>query len=427
MSEAEIFFSSVKELKSIVDQCYFDQKGEALSIHKCLKVEQEEENKTVFSSFSPNFFYYQRIFYHNEDSGGTKGFSILPDHHSLRVTLNSFEKGKYKTLTLRSKKGFLTLSADEEYDTEKEELANKNIDNCHQYIGVSSDFPEYTPLSEETYIGSISENNFQNLLRGVKEFGGVEDNNKEVFLFQLIKDRALLTSHNGLNKSAYILISKEGSINTQTKFFLERRVIPKLSGIANIEKDEVVTIYEDEDWVEFRGRKGRLKIKTSEPINQFTQAQNLLVSKEQQKLLSKRVVSLKELTRPLGYYEAKQVIKVLIDQYENSSLNILIPDQQSTLNTSTVELNIEGSQGDWKPILVVSFVLKALIETLEKEIKNSEESIEEIEIEERELKDNPGNLILYLRINDSRFDNEIGGLIKVTDAEYALDQLGADD
>lgn len=423
-NNSEIYFNDLKRLKSIIDELYTEQKGEALSAHKCLLINQIEEDITVLQSYSPNYFSYKRYYYHNEGSKGSEGLVFLPDHAMLKSIISAFETAKYKSLSFRSDRGFLAISADEEY-VEEEGLISSNIDTCHQYGGLTSDFdpPEFL---EDNLLGSVTEENFQKLLIPLREFGGVEENSKEPFLLQILSSRLLVMTHSGMNKSGFLLCSKDGSFSEDSEpFFIERRFIPRISKIALNSQESRVDIYYDEGWVQFVGRKGVLLIKTTTPLNQFNQVQNLIVTQSSKEFISKRSFSIPDLIRPLDYNECRQVIKSLVCESDGVT-RLLIPDQQSERHIRSVTFDIPSADGDFQPILIVNSLVKSLLTALKK-VADQVIDNPQVEISQRKDEGNSRILYLYFRIKDSRFDNEIAGIMTAGIAEENLDQLEADD
>lgn len=425
-NELEIYFNDLKQLKSIVDELYSEQKGEALSAHKCILIHQLEEDLTVFHSYSPNSFSYKRYYYHNEGSRGSKDLTFLPDHITLKSIINAFEKSKYKNLSFRSDQGFLSLSADAEYVEEDDTLLSSNTDTCHQYGGLTSDFVPPPFLDKENYWGSISEDDLQKLLMPLREFGGVEENSREPFLIQTKSGRLLGMTHSGGNKSGFIISSKEGEFEEDSEpFFLERRFIPRISKISLNSKEHTVDLYKNHDWVQFSGRKGTIIIKASESLKQFNTVQELITKRETKTLLSKRSFSIPELIKPLDYNEARQVIKSLVCEI-GGSIKLLVPDQQSERHVRSVNYDLTQSEGEFQPVLIINSLVCSLLSSLQK-VASQVIDKPKVEITQRKDEGNARIIYLYFRIEDPQFDNEIGGVCTAGIAEENLDQLEVDD
>ena len=422
----EIYLSQIKKVKNIIEDLYLDKKGESMSAHKCIMINQEEEDLTTFSSYEPDSLYHKRYLKNNDNEKGYKGLSFLADHQSLRLICSAILQANYKSISLRTKKGYLIISSDEEYVNQ--ELIAKNVDSCPTYIGQRDDFSPPQELTSEDYIGNINEYSFKELFNPIIDFGSTEENSRESFLFQGISNNLVCMSHHKSNFGGYILSSREGEIHNFSPLFIQRRFIPKIILTCGNSKSDFVNIYIKDDWIQFKGNQGTILIKGSPSQRQFFQAQNMIVHQSNHKLISKRVFSVSNLLQPFEYYQirAKDSSKSLLTQSVDDKIRILLPDQQSDTFTASVECDLEFSEGEFKSVLVVNSITKALIESLKKEAVKKEKEVK-IEITQRELEKDKHSCLMYFRIYDEKYNNQIGGFIRANVAEESLDELEAND
>lgn len=441
---SEIVFSDVKKLKTVVDKLFLTQEGDALSPHKCLKINQVNPNTTEFTVYSPRKLKFSyRYSDDKEGNGGEQGTEFIVDHEGLKTEIDNFNSAKRNKLTFNTMKGRLVIKANETYD-EEGNSDFEAVSYCNLYTGTSEDFDPPDSLLEEQYIGSIDKDHLLQIFKSVDKFGGSDVNSDGVFYLRLENRYAVAATNSGLSSSGYTFLARplqEDNLKDVVATSIYRSQIHKLNFIISkcFDNEQVKLFYEyTKNWIEFSCSAGNLVVKGVEANQQIVNA--LLVTAVQDQIHhSSRIFNCKELISTLEQFRNSKTNKLVLWAGQDGSSPIVRCnelDHWSEYKYAKIQSEFVSNADYWVACSIEGTMLCSLINTLrlirndiesKKDIKSDPTVHDVITIKQYKKDTNPRIVLLYVFIDYDSYRETCFGLLYGSDLSHQIDQVDSDE
>lgn len=271
-----IRFTNIKELKDVLNSLSISTLSEQANPFECIKIEQIRADCTALTTVNINKGYYTRYIYHTStDSGGDPGKEILVSFISLKEAVTRIANTSTANITFKINKANLKIYGDLcVLSTGKESY--KFCCNVPRFAEFEDQFKvddiHSTIYEEDGLIGEINGRNFDLLIRAASGFCNPTASSSDIILLEKegYKYKLYCTYIRGLLEATVVELSQVDDIN-RAEVHLPVTALKSLKKLFLVNSEYTdIEIYQKGGWAGFKSEGGKVSIKTSDIIDNYT-------------------------------------------------------------------------------------------------------------------------------------------------------------